>query len=80
MSKAETIYDKVRALPETVQAAVLHVVESLGVGQAPSPSGGANGLGLAQRFQELAETWKRETQYLSFMEQRAMHPAYQNIG
>ena len=79
MSKAETIYDKVRALPETAQTALLHVVESLAVGQASGPSGPSNSLGMAQRFQELAETWKRETRYLSFMEQRAMHPAYQSI-
>jgi hypothetical protein len=79
MSKAEAIYNKVRALPETAQTAVLHVVESLAVGQAPTSAGGSNSLGMARRFEELAETWKRETQYLSFMEQRAMHPAYQSI-
>ncbi len=30
-------------------------------------------------FQELAETWRRETQDVSFMQQRAMHPAYHRI-
>jgi hypothetical protein len=79
MSKAEAIYDKVRALPETAQAAVLHVVESLAVGQASSAPNGSQTLGITERFQELAEIWKRETRYLSFMEQRAMHPAYQGI-
>src|SRR5262245_54386333 len=72
MSKAEAIYDKVRALPETAQTAVLRVVELLAVGQAPGSPGGTNSVGMLRRFEELAETWKRETRYLSFMEQRAM--------
>ncbi len=39
-----------------------------------TPSGG-----LAQKFQELAETWRRDTGFFSFMQQRALHPAYQRI-
>ena len=76
MSKAEVIYDKVQALPESAQTAVLHMVESLADGSAGSatPSGG-----LAQKFQELAETWRRDTGFFSFMQQRALHPAYQRI-
>ena len=34
---------------------------------------------LARTFRELAERWRRETGLLSFMQQRAMHPAYQRI-
>jgi hypothetical protein len=32
-----------------------------------------------QRFRNLAETWKRETLYLSGVSKKAMHPAYQGI-
>lgn len=76
MSKAEVIYDKVQALPESAQTAVLHMVESLADGSSGSatPSGG-----LARKFDELAETWRRETGFFSFMPQRALHPAYQRI-
>lgn len=76
MSKAEVIYDKVQALPDSAQTAVLHMVESLADGSTSdaSPSGG-----LARKFQELSETWRRETGLLSFMQQRALHPAYQRI-
>src|SRR5881628_3600825 len=34
---------------------------------------------LLRTFRDLAETWRRETAFLSFMHQRAMHPAYQRI-
>ena len=76
MSKAETIYDKVQALPESAQSAVLDMVESL----ADSASRDARTPGgPASRFRELAETWRRETGFFSFMQQRALHPAYQRI-
>ena len=76
MSKADAIYDKVQALPASTQAAVLHMVEALVDGSTgdATPSGG-----LARKFQELAETWRRETGFFSFMQQRALHPAYQRI-
>jgi len=34
---------------------------------------------LPRAFQDLADTWRRETALQSFMQQRAMHPAYQRI-
>ena len=77
MSKAEAIYDKVQALPESAQAAVLRMVELLDDSnpvRAASPSSS-----LARKFQELAETWQRETRFFSFMQQRALNPAYQRI-
>jgi hypothetical protein len=37
------------------------------------------GLTTEQRFRKLAETWKRETAYLSNVAKKAMHPAYQGI-
>ena len=76
MSKADAIYDKVQALPASTQAAVLHMVEALVDGSTSdaTPSGG-----LTRKFQELAETWRRETGFFSFMQQRALHPAYQRI-
>jgi hypothetical protein len=76
VSKAEAIYEKVRALPESAQSAVLRCVELL------SPEGPPGATGTSEperRFTELAEAWRRETRFLSFMEQRAMHPAYQRI-
>lgn len=77
MSKAEAIYDKVRALPEAAQTAVLRMVESI------SPGGTAQASSetpeLSRRFEALADDWRRDTRFLSFMEQRAMHPAYQRI-
>jgi len=72
MSKAEAIYDKVQALPDSAQTAVLRLVESLAESAGPEP-------GLARKFDELAETWRRETRFISFMQQRALHPAYQRI-
>jgi hypothetical protein len=77
MNKAEVIYDKVQALPESAQTAVLRVVESLGGGGTASKSPSSSLL--AQEFQTLAETWRRETAFFSFMPQRALHPAYQRI-
>jgi hypothetical protein len=32
-----------------------------------------------QRFRKLAETWKRDTLYLSSAAKKAVHPAYQGI-
>ena len=79
MSKAEQIYDKVRGLPEPAQSAVLQMVELMADGTSvraiPPNSPG----GLARVFEELTETWRRETSFLSFVQQRAMHPAYQRI-
>jgi hypothetical protein len=74
MSKAEVIYGKVQTLPETAQTAVLRVVELLG-GSAPA----ADPRTLNRQFRELAETWRRETGFFSFMQQRVLHPAYQRI-
>ena len=76
MSKAELIYDKVRSLPDTSQAAVLEMVESIG---GKAASGSSSSGDLASRFQELAETWRRETGIMSFLERRLLHPAYQRI-
>src|SRR5436190_22348632 len=74
MSKAEAIYDKVQVLPDSAQTAVLRMVEALTGSDEP-----AREAGLAGKFRELAETWKRETGFFSFMQQRALHPAYQRI-
>lgn len=35
--------------------------------------------GLAERFEELSETWRDETEFLSTSMARYMHPAYQQI-
>lgn len=77
MSKAEVIYKKVQALPDSTQTAVLRMVESLADCN-PEAQAGPQG-GLARKFQDLAETWRRETGFLSFMHQKALHPAYQRI-
>ena len=77
MSKAERIYQKVQALPDWTQTAVLQMVESLGDNGTGAPAD--PGSALAQKFQQLAETWRRETGFFSFMQQRALHPAYQRI-
>ena len=79
MSKAEAIYDKVRSLPETAQTAVLRMVELCAPGDPGGAADAPQTPDLAQRFRELADVWQRETRFLSFMEQRAMHPAYQRI-
>ena len=75
MSKAEAIYEKVQGLPDSTQSAVLRMVESL----ADTSAGPHQHGGLAAKFQELVEIWRRETMFLSFMQQRALHPAYQRI-
>jgi hypothetical protein len=77
MSKAEVIYDKVQMLPDSAQAALLRVVESLT--ENASASEPQLSSPLARRFRELAEIWRRETAYFSFMQQRMLHPAYQHI-
>src|SRR5437879_981508 len=79
MSKADVIYEKVRALPEAVQTAVLRTVEMLAEtnaapGQVPSDQDP-----ITRKFADLAETWRRETGYFSFTQQRVLHPAYQRI-
>jgi hypothetical protein len=77
MSKAEVIYDKVQTLPDSAQTAVLRVVESLTSTGQGSQAEASNAL--SRKFQELADTWHRETGFFSFMQQRALHPAYQRI-
>lgn len=77
MSKAELIYEKVRSLSEPSQSAVLSMVEGMSEGtHASSPQEQAR---LARVFQDLLESWRRETWFLSYMQQRALHPAYQRI-
>ena len=79
MSKAEVIYEKVRDLSDTAQAVVLRTVELLSdkePAEPPTPPGQDR---LSKSFRELAETWRRETSFLSFGQQRALHPAYQRI-
>ncbi len=76
MSKADLIYDKVRSLPAPSQAAVLEMVQRM-AGQAATERSSAGDL--ASKFQELAETWRRETSFMSFLEQQLLHPAYQRI-
>lgn len=34
---------------------------------------------LARTFQDLLETWRRETWFLTFIQQRMLHPAYQRM-
>src|SRR5256885_1317850 len=77
MSKAEVIFGKVQTLPDSAQTAVLRMAESLIEGGSGANSRGATGL--RRTFEELADTWRRETGFLSFMQQRALHPAYQRI-
>ena len=74
MSKADLIYEKLQSLSGPSQAALLEMVERMG-GPAESPGRG----NLASRFQELAETWRRETGFMSFLHRRLLHPAYQHI-
>lgn len=76
MSKAEVIYEKVRTLPEAAQTAVLRTVELLTEGDIPQTPVGS---GLSPTFTKLAEAWREETKFLSFAQQRALHPAYQRI-
>ena len=79
MSKADQIYDKVRLLPDSAQPAVLTLVESLADETSSRTAANHEPSGLARTFRELAEAWRGETSFLSFMQQRALHPAYQRI-
>lgn len=79
MSKAEVIYEKVRALPDAAQTAVLRTVELLSESEAPQTPTAGGPSGLSRSFAELAEAWRQETKFLSFAQQRAVHPAYQRI-
>jgi len=79
MSKAEVIYQKVRELPEAAQTAVLRTVELLAGSEADQAQGAGGPGELDRKFRELAETWRRETAFFSFAQQRVVHPAYQRI-
>ena len=79
MSKADVIYERFQSLPETAQSALLQVVDLLAPRGSCSPADQPAGTALGQQFRDLADAWRRETRFLSFMEQRAMHPAYQRI-
>lgn len=77
MTKAEQIYEKVRSLPEPSQSAVLRMVE--GISNGAHASSAEEQARLARTFQDLLETWRRETWFLSHMQQRVLHPAYQRM-
>lgn len=79
MSKAELIYEKVRSLPEPSQSAVLRMVEGMSDGSPAHAASFQEQARLARMFQDLLETWRRETWFLSYMQQRVLHPAYQRI-
>lgn len=79
VSAAELICDRVRALPKTTQAAVLQMLRPLAEGGTPASARPSEAVDLPRAFQDLADTWRRETALQSFMQQRAMHPAYQRI-
>ncbi len=76
MSKAEVIYEKVRALPDAAQTVVLRTVELLSENEG-SQTGTIDSC--RRTFAELADAWRRDTQFVSFAQQRALHPAYQRI-
>lgn len=78
MSKAELIYEKVRSLSEPSQSAVLQMVEGISDGL-PAQASAKEQARLARAFQDLLEAWRRETWFLSYMQQRVLHPAYQRI-
>lgn len=77
MSKAENLYKRLRSLPGTAQTALLQIVELLEPKECEGGHSANSKLG--QQFRDLADTWERETRFLSFMEQRATYPAYQRI-
>ena len=79
MNKAELIYEKVRSLPEPTQSAVLQMVEGMTDGAHVHASSLQEQARLARTFQDLLETWWRETWFLSYIQQRILHPAYQRI-
>ena len=79
MNKAELIYEKVRSLPEPTQSAVLQMVEGMTDGAHVHASSLQEQARLARTFQDLLEAWRRETWFLSHIQQRVLHPAYQRI-
>lgn len=66
---------------------VLYLLAGKGNGERSSPArrerqlvpAGPPASSLAVQFNELADTWERETRAESFAHRRAMHPAYQRI-
>ncbi len=72
MGKAELIYQKLQGLPDSTQTAVLQMVESLSDNGSEAQAGPRSGL--AEKCHQLAETWRRETGFFSFMQQRACNP------
>jgi len=79
VNKAELIYEKVRSLPEPTQSAVLQMVEGMTDGAHVHAYSLQEQARVARTFQDLLEAWRRETWFLSFIEQRVMHAAYQRI-
>ena len=79
MNKAELIYEKVRSLPEPTQSAVLQMVEGMTDGAHVHASSLQDQARLARTFQDLLEGWRRETWFLSHIQQRVLHAAYQRI-
>jgi hypothetical protein len=79
VNKAELIYEKVRSLPEPTQSAVLQMVEGMTDGAHVHASSLQDQARLARTFQDLLEAWRRETWYLSHIQQRVLHPAYQRM-
>jgi hypothetical protein len=79
VSTTEQICDKVRQLPDPAQSALLRLVELMADGMSTQPQPSDQPAKLPRTFQDLVETWRRETAFLSFIHQRAMHPAYQRI-
>lgn len=79
VNKAELIYEKVRSLPEPTQSAVLQMVEGMTDGAHVHASSLQDQARLARTFQDLLEAWRRETWFLSHIQQRVLHPAYQRI-
>ena len=79
VNKAELIYEKVRSLPEPTQSAVLQMVEGMTDGAHVHASSMQDQARLARNFQDLLEAWRRETWFLSHIQQRVLHPAYQRI-
>ena len=79
VNKAELIYEKVRSLPEPTQSAVLQMVEGMTDGAHVHASSMQDQARLARNFQDLLEAWRRETWFLTHIQQRVLHPAYQRI-
>ena len=79
VNKAELIYEKVRSLPEPTQSAVLQMVEGMTDGAHVHASSLQDQARLARTFQDLLEGWRRETWFLSHIQQRVLHAAYQRI-